>query len=209
MDYKDFSNSVAFNPGIYSIRAIIEFLREMFNANQDFGFKVYDDEQQRGDAYGSIIITSKFDWESKYRNKRPAITVSHGNIITGVNGTQGSGKILSISEDGSKTTYSDLISFPIVIECISEVNIECATLSSIVNVFLTSDLRPLRSLGFQLLGSPAQSPSQQFEKNNVSFISSVIINVQLNRKYTATIIDNEILERIKFKLTNFTEMNIK
>lgn len=208
MDYKQFHNSIAFNPGLYATRAIILFLREMFNANPEIGFKAYIDEMSKSDAYGSLMITSKNDWESKYRNKRPIIIVSHGNIITGVNGTQGVGKVLSISRDGSKTSYSDLISFPIVVECISEVDIECSTLSSMVNVFLTSDLRPLRTLRLQLLGNPAQSPSQQFEKANISFISSVILNVQLNRRYTATLISDNILEKIKIKLDNFNEIDI-
>jgi len=208
MDYKQIHNSIAFNPGLYSTRAIILFLREMFNKNSDLSFLPYTDDLTKTSAYNSLMITSKFDWESKYRNKRPAIMVSHGNIISGINGTQGLGRILSVSVDGEETIYSDLISFPIMIECVSEVDTECSALASMANAFLTCDNRILHSLRMQLLGNPLQSPSQQFEKNNISFISSVILNIQLSRKWTSKLISNNVLENIKIKLKNFTEIDI-
>lgn len=207
--YANIVNSSTFNPGLYGVRATIQLLRETFKINPDFGFKIYEDDLMRSDAYGSLLITSKNDWETKYRHKRPIIIISHGNIVNGINGTQGQGKFLGSSVDGSTISYSDLISYPIMVECLSESDTESGALTSIANIFLTSDVKILHSLGLQLLGNPVQSAPQLFEKGNISFISSLIINVQANRKYTAKLINDNILKEIKVKLNSALTMDIK
>lgn len=206
--YKDFVYSKNFNPGHYGVTAIVLFLKEMFNNNSDLGFTVFDDSLNKEDSFDSLLIASKFDWEEKYRNKRPALIVSRGNIITGTNGTQGQGKVLSITQNGEKTSYSDLISFPLMVECLSESDIQAEALASMVNIFISADLRPVRSLGLQLQGSLNITAPQIFEKQNISFISSVIMQVQMNRMYTAKVLGLTALNKIIVKLNDSTIMNI-
>lgn len=207
--YKDIVYSKNFNVGHYGVTAIVLYLREIFNSNKELGFTVYDDDLNKEDSYDSILISTKFDWEEKYRNKRPAIIISRGNLLTGVNGTTGQGKLFSVTENGEATTYSDLVSFPIVVECLSESDIQSEALAALVSSFLTFDLRALRSLGFQLQGSATISPPQLFEKGNVSFISSVIIQIQMQRMYTAKVLGNKVLDEIKLKLNDSMSINIK
>jgi hypothetical protein len=209
MNQKDFTLSKNFNSGLYGIRAILIYLREMFNSNPDFGFKVYTDDLNKEDAFPSLVITTKHDWETKYRGKRPIIFVSRGNLITGVNNTQGMGRVFSVTDNGQTTSYSDLISFPIVVECLSESDIEAETLSSIALIFLTGDLRALRSLGLQIQGNPTQTPTQLFEKVNVSFISSVIIQAQMQRQIRAIRTPKDMLETISFQINENPEINIQ
>lgn len=208
MNQKEFTLSKNFNSGLYGVRAILIYLREMFNSNPDFGFKVYTDDLNKADAFPSLLITTKHDWETKYRGKRPAIFVSRGNLITGTNGTQGIGRVFSITDNGQTTSYSDLISFPIVVECLSESDIESETLSSIVLTFLTADLRPLRSLGLQIQGNPTQTPTQLFEKVNVAFISSVIIQAQMQRQIKAIKTPKDMLQLINLEINGNQEINI-
>lgn len=208
MSQNDFLYSKNFNPGYYSVRAIVLYLREMFKANTDLEFIPYYDEMNKEESFDSLLITTKHDWETKYRNKRPSIFVSRGNIITGINGTQGQGRLFSITDNGETTTYSDLVSFPIVVECLSESDIQSELLSSISLGFLNLDSRPLRSFGLQIQGSPSQSPPQLFEKGNISFISSVILQVQLCRQYNARTIGLKTLENIKLKLNDSIEINV-
>jgi hypothetical protein len=209
MNQKDFTLSRNFNTGLYGVRAVVLFLREMFTANPDLGFNIYTDDLAKADAFLSLHITTKHDWETKYRGKRPIIFVSRGNLITGVNNTQGIGRVLSITNNGQVTSYSDLISFPIVVECLSESDIESETLSSIVLTLLTGDTRALRSLGLQIQGNPIQTPTQLFEKVNNSFISSVIIQVQVQRQMRAIRTPKNLLESIEFKINDGLEVNIK
>lgn len=206
--YKDFVYSKNFNAGNYGVTAIVLFLREMFTANKELGFTVYDDKLNKSDSYDSLSITTKFDWEQQYRNKRPAIFVSRGNLITGVNGTQAQGKMFSITENGELTSYSDLVSFPIVVECLSESDIQSEALASVVSSFLSFDTRPLRSLGLQSQGSVTVSAPQLFEKGNISFITSVITQVQMQRMYKARMLSLNALEKIQVKLNDSTIINI-
>ena len=206
--YKDIVYSKNFNAGHYGVTAIVLFLREMFAANSELGFTVYDDTLNKEDSYDSLLIATKFDWEEKYRNKRPSIIVSRGNLITGVNGTQGQGKLFSITENGGSTSYSDLVLFPIMVECLSESDIQSEALASIVSAFLGCDARPIRSLGLQIQGSLTISSPQLFEKGNISFISSVIMQVQMQRMYTAKVLGSKVLENIKLALNDSTIINI-
>lgn len=209
MNYKKVLNSKNLNPGYYGVTAIIVYLREMFAQNLDLGFHVYDDSLNKEDSFSSLIITSKYDWETKYRSKRPAIFVSRGNLISGVNGTQGQGRLFSITENGAETSYLDLISFPIVVECLSESDIECEALSSIVSLFLTADLRPLRSLGFQVATNPSQSPPQLFEKGNISFISSVILQLNTHRNIKTKVMNDQLLKEFSVKVNNALNIDVK
>lgn len=209
MIYKKLLNSKNLNPGYYGVTATIVYLREMFNQNLDLGFQVYDDNLNKEESYSSLIITSKYDWETKYRSKRPAIFVSRGNLISGVNGTQGQGKLFSITDNGAETSYLDLISFPIVVECLSESDIECEALSSIVSLFLAADARPLRSLGFQIATNPSQSPPQLFEKGNVSFISSVILQINMHRNIKTRILNDQLLKEFNIKVNNALNIDVK
>ena len=178
--------------------------------NPGLGFTIYNDSLSKEEAYPSLLITTKHDWETKYRNKRPCITVSHGNIIYGVNGTLGSGRTLSITDQFQKITCSDLISFPLVVECLSEVDLESSTLASIANILLTASSKSLYSFGFQLLGNPTQSEVRMFEKGpNTSFISSLVINVQKQRQYTVTTLNTQLLEQILVELNGKLAEDIK
>ena len=96
-----------------------------------------------------------------------------------------------------------------MVECLSESDIQSEALAAIVSSFLSLDLRALRSLGFQTQGSVTISPPQLFEKGNVSFISSVIMQVQMQRMYTTKLLGSKVLEEIKLKLNNSTVINIQ
>jgi hypothetical protein len=209
MNQRDFTLSKNFNPGIYGVKAIVLFLREMFRVNSDFGFTVYDDDLNKEEAFSSLLITTKHDWETTYRGKRPAIFVSRGNLINGVNGTQGQGRVFSIENNGQTTSYSDLLSFPIMVECLSEKDIESETLASMVALFISADLRPLRSLGLQINGQVTQTPAQIYETQNISFISSVIMQVAMQRNIKAIKTVDNMLEKIQFRINESLNINIK
>lgn len=200
MTYRSFLESQVFNTGHYGVRVLTYYLAEQFRENQELGYKVYDDELNREDSYGALLITTKYDWETKYRGKRPAIFISRGNMVTGANGTVGQGRMLSITENGEATAYMDLVSFPIVVECLAESDIECEALSSIVATYLGIDARPLRSFGMQIQGGITQTPPVPFERGNVTFLSSVIVQIQISRQYKVRVIGNKSLEKIKFML---------
>ena len=202
MDYKQFLYSQNFNPTGYATRAIVLFLRTIFSNNPELGFIVYQDDLDKKDSFPSLLITTRFDWETKYRAKRPAIFVSTGNVISGVNNTSGSGKVQSVTQNGDITNYQDLISFPIMIECLSESDLESQALASAVLAFFTMDLRPLRSLKLQLFPNPTQTPPQIFEKGNISFISSVMLQVQMTRQYSARLLNLEQWKEIELKLND-------
>lgn len=208
MDYNKFLYSPNFNPGGYAIRAIVLFLRVLFAANSELGYIPYEDNQNKIDAFKSILITTRHDWETKYRDKRPAIFVSRGNIISGVNQTSGTGKLQSVTKNGDITNYQDLISFPIMIECLSEADIECDALSSLVSSFLTMDVRPLRSLKLQLFPNPVQTSPQIFEKGSISFISSVMLQVQMTRQYSARLLNEQQLKEIEITLNGSQKFTI-
>lgn len=210
VDYKTFVNSPSFNPGIYAVRAIKLYLQESFRQNPGFGFQIYDDDQDKPKAAGSLLITTNNVWTDKYSNKRPCIKVSHGNIMIGIMGTMGSGAIVGVTDKLEKVSCSDLISFPIVVECLSEEDLESATLTSIVNVLLTTSLKPIHSFGFQLLGNPIQSDVRIFEGgSNTSFISSLVLNLQKQRKYTTTLLSDQLLKQITIDLNDNQTLNIK
>lgn len=209
MSQNQFLYSKNFNPGHYAVRAIVLYLRTMFQQNADLEFVPYLDSMTKEEAYDALLITTKHDWETTYRNKRPLIAVSRGNLIAGISGTQGQGRLFSITDNGETTTYSDLVSLPIMVECLSESDIQCELLASIVSAFLSLDARPLRSLGMQIQGSPTQTSPQLFERGNTSFISSVIISVQIARQYKAHVIGLNALEDIKILLNNSVEINIE
>lgn len=208
MKYQELFESKNYNPGGYGVRASILLLRECFKNNPEFEYKIYEDDLSKADAFRSLLITTKNDWETTYKSKRPAIIVSHGNVILGSQLTQGNSRVERIEENGAVTFFTDLTSFPIVIECLSESDVEASVLSSIVGLFLTSDLRVLRSVGFQIQGIPTQTPAQPYEKGNISFISSVIIQVQLQRKYRARIMNEKMLENVNLKLNGSTNVII-
>ena len=202
MDYKQLLHSPNFNPGGYAIRAIVLYLRTILDANEELGFHVYQDDLNKTDAYNSILVTTRYDWETKYRAKRPAIFVSRGNIITGVNNTSGQGRVQSVTKNGSITNYQDLISFPIMIECLSESDLECEALASLVSAFLTMDARPLRSLKMQVFPNPTITAPQIFQKGNVSFIASVMIQVQITRQYSAKLLDEQQLKDFEISVNS-------
>ncbi len=202
MDYKQLLYSSNFNPGGYAVRAIVLYLRTVLEANKELGFNVYQDELNKTDAYNSVLVTTRYDWETKYRSKRPAIFVSRGNILTGVNSTSGQGRVQSVTENGSITNYQDLISFPIVIECLSESDLECEVLASLVSAFLTMDARPLRSLKMQVFPNPTITAPQIFQKGNVSFIASVMIQVQMARQYSAKLLDEQQLKNFEITVNS-------
>ena len=186
--YKSIFNSSTFNPSVYAVRVIVLYLRKMFELNSDLGYTVYNDDLNKDEALSSLLITTKYDWETKYRNKRPCIMVSNGDIVSGINGTTGIGKIVSITDFHQKISCSDLISFPIVVECLSEVDLEATTLTSLINMFLTASNKPIHSFGFQILGNPIQTASKIFEKGtNASFIASLVLNLQKQRQYSMTL----------------------
>ena len=202
MDYNELLHSPNFNPGVYAIRAIVLYLRTILDANEELGFHVYQDDLNKTDAYNSILVTTRYDWETKYRAKRPAIFVSRGNIITGVNNTSGQGRVQSVTKNGSITNYQDLISFPIMIECLSESDLECEALASLVSAFLTMDARPLRSLKMQVFPNPTITAPQIFQKGNVSFIASVMIQVQITRQYSAKLLDEQQLKDFEISVNS-------
>lgn len=202
MDYNELLHSPNFNPGGYAIRAIVLYLRTILDANEELGFHVYQDDLNKTDAYNSILVTTRYDWETKYRAKRPAIFVSRGNIITGVNNTSGQGRVQSVTKNGSITNYQDLISFPIMIECLSESDLECEALASLVSAFLTMDARPLRSLKMQVFPNPTITAPQIFQKGNVSFIASVMIQVQITRQYSAKLLDEQQLKDFEISVNS-------
>lgn len=208
MDYNRFVYSQNLNPGHYGVSATILFLQKMFSSNPEFGFEVYTDESNKETAFESLWIGAKYVWEEKYRNKRPAIFVSRGNIITGVNNTIGQGKLFSITKNGEITSYLDLVSFPIMVECLSESDLQSEALAAMVTAFLSLDQRPFKSLGFQIQGSPTITPPQIFEKGNTSFISSVIIQIQIQRMYKAKVLSNQALQEIQVILNNSQTVNI-
>lgn len=209
MNFKNITYSKNFNPGGYAVRAILLYLYEMFKANPDLGQKVYTDGQSKEESFGSILITTRNDWEEKYRNKRPCLIVSRGNIITGINGTAANAGVLSITNNGEVVNHLDLISCPIVVESITGSDMECETLSSIVSTFLTMDLRPLRSLGMQIAGNPIITSTQIYDKHNISFISSVNMNIQMERQYKSRVIGQNVLEQIKLTLNSLDIADIK
>lgn len=208
VDYKKFLYSKNFNPGFYGVSATVLFLKEMFKSNPEFGFTVHDDSLSKEMSFGSILITTKFDWEVNCRSKRPAVFVSRGNLIAGVNGTTGQGKMFSIEENGAKTSYTDIVSFPIMVECISESDIQAEALAAMVASFITLDVRPFRSLGFQIQGTPTISSPQIFEKGNTAFICSTIIQVQMARSYKARVISSQALTDIQVILNGSTQITI-
>lgn len=209
MNYKSLYQSKNLNPGTYIVRTIIAFLTKMFEANADFGFTVYTDELSKEDSFRALLITSKYDWETKYRSKRPSILVSRGNVSRGSFGTQGMGKVLSITENGNLTSYTDLISVPIVIECLSENDVEAEVLSAIVQTFLALDVRPLQSFGIQIQQPPVQSPALLVEKANVTFISSVIMTLAMQIQYRSHTLSGPLLEEFKMMVNNSTEIHVK
>jgi hypothetical protein len=209
MSYKDFVQSKTFNVGHYAVTAITKYLFERFKENTDLDFKPYSDDMNKEDSYGALLITTKFDWETKYRNKRPAIFVSRGNMISGANGTVAQNRVLSITDNGAKTAYIDLVSLPIVVECIAESDIESEALASIVSTYIGLDVRPLRSLRLQIQGGLTQTPPQMFERGaNPSFISSVIMQVQISRQYNASIIGEKTLQNIRMQLNDPHELSV-
>lgn len=208
MEYSQLLYSVNFNPGGYAVRGIILYLQTIFANNEELGYMVYNDNLSKEQAMGSLFIGSKFVWENKFRSKRPAIFVSRGNIVSGVNSTHGQGKVQSVTENGSITNYQDLISFPIVVECLSENDLECEALASIVSAFLTMDLRPLRSMKMQMFPQPTQSPPQIFEKGNISFISNVILQVQMTRQYRARTLNEVQLKQFELAINNSEKLFI-
>ena len=202
MSQLDFVRSKTFNVGYYGVRAIIEYLNQRFNGNPELDYAIYTDDLNRASAFGSLLITSRYDWESKFRGKRPIVLVSRGNLISGANGTVAQGKLFSVTDNGSTTSYLDLVSFPIVVECLAESDIESEALGSMIATFLSLDARPLRGLGLQIQGGTTQTAPQLYEKDNVSFISSVIIQVQIARQYKARILGEEVLQKIKLILNS-------
>jgi hypothetical protein len=89
-----------------------------------------------------------------------------------------------------------------VVECLAESDIESEALGSMIATFLALDARPLRGLGLQIQGGTTQTAPQLYEKDNVSFISSVILQVQIARQYTARILGEEVLQKIKLILNS-------
>ena len=208
MSYKEFVQSKTFNVGHYAVTAITKYLFERFKENAtNMEYSPYSDEMDREESYNSVLITTKFDWETKYRSKRPAIFVSRGNMTSGANGTVAQSRVLSITDNGAKTAYIDLVSLPIMVECIAESDIESEALSSIVATYIGLDVRPLRSLQLQIQGGLTQTPPQLFERGaNPSFISSVIMQVQIPRQYNASIISEKMLETIRMQLNHPREL---
>lgn len=210
VDYRSLVNSPSFNPGVYAVRVIRLYLIESFRQNPGFGFTIYDDNQTKSEAAKSLLITTNNDWEGPYRNKRPCIKISHGNITIGTNGTMGTGAIVGVDDQLQKVSCSDLISFPLVVECLSEEDIETATLTSIVNILLTTSIKPIHSFGFQILGNPIQSDVKIFEKGtNTTFISSLILYLQKQRQYTTTLLSNQLLKQITIDLNDNPALDIK
>ena len=179
MDRKALVYSKNFNSDDYAVRAILLYLIQVFKVNEELDFPPYTDEQNKIDSFTSTLFTTKFDWETKYRGKRPVVIVSCGNTLIGVNNTLGSAKIRSVTENGQVINYTDLISLSILVQCLSEADLEANSLASAVLMFLTADARPLHSLGLQLQGNPIKTPVRIFEKGTISFIAQVIINVQM------------------------------
>lgn len=209
MSYRDFTYSTLYNPSANVIRWVVFYLKEMFKNNPELEYTIYDENLNKDESFSSLLVTTHNNWEEKYRNKRPCILISRGNINFGSNGLSGSARMLSIVDNGETVTYSDLLSFPITIECLAEADLESETLASMCAAFLTMDLRPLRSINLQLMGTAIQTPPQLIEKNaNTTYISSVIINVQKQRTYKARLIGNKQLEDIIMNLNNEVEMNI-
>ena len=155
----DFYYSKSFNPGIYAIRVIIAYLTEMFNSNSDLGFIPYTDETNKGDSVDSVLITSKNAWEENFRNKRPSIIVSRGNISSGMYGTLPQANNFSVTENGNVTNISDLISCPIVVESICDSDTDSELLSAMVLTFVTLLPRTMHSLGMQIQGNPIITPA--------------------------------------------------
>lgn len=207
MNRNQFLYSKTFTPGVYIVRVIIAYLTEMFNTNAELGFKPYNDQLNKEDSVDSVLITSKNDWEEKYRNKRPSIIISRGNISNGAYGTLPQGNFLSNPDNGDTVNYSDLISCPIVVESICESDTDSELLSSIVASFLTLIPKTIHSFGLQLQGSTIITPPVRFEKTPISFISSVNFVTQLNRQYRAKLINNNQLEHIKLYI-NANNINI-
>ena len=209
MNRKDLVYSKNFNPDDYCVRAILLYLIEMFKINPDLDFIPYEDDQDKATSFASTLFTTKFDWETKYKRKTPSVVISQGNTIYGVNNTVGNAKLKSVTENGQVTNYTDLISLPIMVECFAEASLEASSLASVASILLTADLRPLRSLGLQLQGNPIKTPPKIFEKGNMAFISSVIINVQMQRQYSARLLDQQRLDKILLKLNSSTEIDVK
>ena len=209
MSYSEFLKSRNFNPGYNAVRMVVNYIIERFRENSSLQFLPYLDELSKKDAYFSLLITTKYDWETKFRGKRPAIFVSRGNLLSALSGV-GAVRVLAVTDSGETTSYLDLVSFPLMIECIAESDIESEALSSMVAAYLAMDARPLRSLGLQMQSGITQTPPQLYEKGNTAFISSVIIQVQAERQITARVIGNVLLDKIKLAITqNTSSSNIE
>lgn len=202
MTGKSFTNSKVFNPGNYYIKAFIVYLEKMFAINTDLGYTLYSELQNKEDSVASLLICSKYTWEMSYRGKRPCIMVSRGNIIFGVNGTSGQSKASAITESGTKTVYKDLLSMPIMIECLAESDLEAEALASMVLSFVGMDTRSIRSIGIQIQGTPIQTAPQMYEKGNNSFLCSVMLNIQVSRSYSFKILGDEALSHIVTSLNS-------
>lgn len=209
MDYQKIYNSKNFNPGLYLVRTLIIFLRKLYEANPELGFKIFSDGTSKEEAFRSLLITTRYDWETNYRSKRPTILISHENISRGLAGIQGNAKIIGFEENGSVARYTDLISVPIVLECLSENDIEAEMLSSITQTFLAMDHRPLQSFGIQIQAPPVQTPARLIEKANITFNSSVILTLAMQIQYRAKTLSGELLDRFKVEINNLNEINIK
>lgn len=200
MTMKSFTDSPVFNPGNYFIKAFIVYLRKMFSVNTDLGYTLYNESQNKEESVSGLLICSKYLWEIKYRTKRPAIFISRGNIIFGINGTNGNAKVSGITEGGTRTEFKESLSMPIMIECLAESDLEAEALASMVLSFISMDSRSIRSIGIQIQGNPIQTPPQLYEKNNNSFMCSVMYNIQVSRSYSFKIIGDEALKEIKASL---------
>lgn len=200
MTMKTFTDSAVFNPGNYYTKAFIVYLRKMFSVNSDLGYTLYSESQNKEDSVSGLLICSKYLWETKYRTKKPCIVISRGNIIFGVNGTNGSAKFSGIIENGAKTEFKELLSMPIMIECLAESDLESEALASMALSFISMDTRSIRSAGIQIQGSPIQTQPQLYEKGNNSFSCSVMYNIQVSRSYSFKILGDEALQEIKASL---------
>lgn len=209
MSYINFTYNDLYNPAANTIRAVVLYLKEMFKNNPELEYTIYEEGLTKEESYNSLLITTRNNWEEAYRSKRPSILVSRGNITFGTNGLQGSTRMLNIVENGETVTYTDLLSFPIMLECLAEVDLESETLASMCAAFLAMDLRPLKAIGVQVMGSAVQTAPQMIEKGNITYASSVIINVQKQRTYKARLIGNKQLEDIQLNLNNNVEMSMK
>ena len=209
VDYNQFIYSKNFNPGYYGVTATILYLQEMFILNKDLGYILYTDDTNKEESYKALWVGTKFQWEEKYRDKRPAALIYRGNLLNGANGTLGAGRVFSVSRTNEKTAYKDYVSFPIVVECISESDLEAEALSAMVTSFISLDLRSYRDLGLQVQGQVTNTAPQIFEKGNTSFTASTILQIQMERSYIARLLSKDLLTNIQLKLNGSTALNIE